>query len=171
MRHPIKQRMPLSDPKPDLYFGFPMRGPISHQRRGLERSAPSFNFEIDRLNELSAKGLVSSPSTGKTHDHCVCFPFAVVELKHTLVCQSQEQFCYCQAANAASAALTILENLYTCSDRGRNNDHVPPVVAFTCIGPRIRVWIAYSYRERPGPPVHVRSNSQSAQICTNVVHS
>ncbi|KAK3712277.1 hypothetical protein LTR37_009139 [Vermiconidia calcicola] len=60
----------------------------------------------------------------------------------------------------------MLEKLYTCSDRGRNNDHVPPVVAFTCIGPRIRVWIAYSYRERDGPPVHLMLNIWERDMTT-----
>ena len=90
-----------------------------------------------------------------TYNDLICFPFAVVELKHGMVGGSHQEFCYCQAANGASAALSMLENLFQYTERKENYQHVPPVVAFTCIGPSIRLWIAYSVREPNGEVAHV----------------
>lgn len=85
----------------------------------------------------------------------VCFPFAVVELKHSYIGSSQETFCSCQAANAASFALGMLEKLYSLAEQHSTNAHVPPVVAFTCIGPQIRLWMVYSVCAPKGVPRRV----------------
>jgi hypothetical protein len=82
--------------------------------------------------------------------------------------------CYCQAANAAAAALDIQAQLF-----GKLNDtsslQPPPVVAFTCVGPVVKVWLAYHDRSTIfGPPVQVRAthlqfrinaNTQKRMIC------
>lgn len=86
----------------------------------------------------------------------VCYPFAVVELKHAYIGASQEEFCFCQAANAASTALSMLERLYMLGDQHSTNAHVPAVVALTCIGPQVRVWLTYSIcAPENGAPRHV----------------
>lgn len=150
---------------------------------GLQGSSLVYNFSCTKLTMLTQKGLVSSPTKGLKrcatlrkqsilksdrqtfrqaraalrnlrHDDLVCFPFAVVELKHGEA-GSREEFCYCQAANGASTALRMLENLYRHADGQNNDNHVPPVVAFTCIGPVIRLWIAYTLREPNGAKAHV----------------
>ena len=46
----------------------------------------------------------------KTHD-LLCYPWAIVELKHSLVSQAEVKVCYYQAANASAAALSLQENL------------------------------------------------------------
>jgi hypothetical protein len=160
-----------SAPKPDIFFGFPIRRPSKWYARGLDRSALVYNFSMAKLHSLLSHGVYCSPTTGiaaypadrpftaeKTHsisnDHLVCFPFAVVELKHEMVGQTREQQCYCQAANAASTALKLFEKLYSLADQQWSNNHVPPVVAFTCIGPKIRLWIAYALGP-PSKPAHV----------------
>ena len=136
---------------------------------GLERYDMIDNFTVNKLCSLRAFGLHSSPTDGLTnfssrspgsvqkltYNDLICFPFAVVELKHGMVGGSQEEFCYCQAANGASAALSMLENLFEYTERKQNYQHVPPVVAFTCIGPSVRLWIAYAVREPNGKIAHV----------------
>jgi hypothetical protein len=99
-----------------------------------------------------------------SNDHLVCFPFAVVELKHQFVGGSREQQCFCQAANAVSVALNMLENLYSIADQQQNSHHVPPVVAFTCIGPKIRLWIAYTTGAHSSRTAHVSSCHSKSNI-------
>lgn len=65
--------------------------------------------------------------------------------------------CYCQAANAAAAALDLQAQLF-----GKLRDSCslqpPPVIAFTCVGPVVKVWIAYQDNSRSsGTPVQVRT--------------
>lgn len=157
----------LQDPKPDCFFGFPIHKP-NLQSNGLGRSPFVKNFSLERLSDLAEAGLVSNPltdltkfgthgvvgsssrtvanKTSKKHDF-FCFPFAIVELKHGSVEQPHIDYGVFQAANGASRALNILEHLYAFADQSPHNSHVPPVVAFTSIGPKLRVWIAYSIRK------------------------
>ena len=141
----------LTDPKPDMFFGFPIYTPGPDGERGLERSELNRNFSLERLHSLREEGIACSPATGlgknppsTSSDDLVCFPFVVVELKHPLIGESQEQFCICQAANGASVALKMLVQLYKHADR--HAEEVPPVVAFTCIGSKISVWLVKSIR-------------------------
>ena len=146
----------LSIPKPDIFFGFPILRPSRSCARGLERSAPVYNFSMAKLHSLLSHGVYCSPTTGLAaypvdrpftaeksqsihSDHLVCFPFAVIELKHQMGGQTREQQCYCQAVNAASTALKLLEKLYSLADEQWSNTHVPPVVACTCIRPKVRL--------------------------------
>ena len=78
----------------------------------------------------------------------MCYPWAVVEVKHAKVDQADKSFCYRQAANAAAAALQLQESLYKTSHEypagpGLRPLAFLPVVAFTCIGPKLKVWLAY----------------------------
>jgi hypothetical protein len=50
--------------------------------------------------------------------------------------------CYCQAANAAAAALDLQAQLFD-KLKYQRSAQLPPVVAFTCIGPVVKVWLAY----------------------------
>jgi hypothetical protein len=133
------------------------------------------NFTVETLFQLIEKGLCPAPtsgfvtnskerskSNGKHHniplDDRLCFPWAVVELKRfergndtRLVSTACSQ-----AANAASTALYMLESLSQFAEIKRNNEHIPPVVAVTCVGANIKVWLAYSCH--PG-------NNQRDHVC------
>jgi hypothetical protein len=69
--------------------------------------------------------------------------------------------CYSQAANAAAAALDIQAQLFnklkeSCSLQP------PPVVAFTCVGPVVKVWHAYQDKSQSlASPIQVRT----IQLC------
>lgn len=51
---------------------------------------------------------------------------------------------YNQAANAASTALTMFENLAKYAEPERDGQHIPAVVAITSVGADTKVWLAYS---------------------------
>ena len=128
------------------------------------------NFSKKTLGDLRRlDGLISSPLTGLHHwavdskfllsqSHLFCFPWAVVELKPDKVPQNEVEFCYCQAANTTSQALQLYGKL--CKRAGGYDSRVPPVVAFTCVGAKVRVWLAYSCTEQQGSRCHVRQLSR-----------
>ncbi|MCJ1383186.1 hypothetical protein MMC17_006299 [Xylographa soralifera] len=144
-----------TSPKPDLTYAFPITKADTSSLKGFERDECVENFSIEVLGELrSSKGLISSPvsalsswTKNRNYDlkrsDLISFPWAVVEFKHSTVQKSPVQICYCQAANGASAALKFYESLSKIAT-GKINDHIPPVVAFTCVGPNVKVWLAYS---------------------------
>jgi hypothetical protein len=83
-----------------------------------------------------------------------CFPWAVVEMKrHAKTYDGSVERCYCQAANAAAAALELRAQLFDkLSGDILLQPPLPPVIAFTCIGPIVKVWLAYQDKLslRPG---------------------
>ena len=147
----IPEQPKPTQPKPDIYFAIQvyerLPSPMGFLNRGFQ------NLTLEAL--CSYQGLTCSPSKHlpkckpiREHEkHKACFPFAIVELKSDTAPKSEIAKCYCQAANAASCALAMLCNL--CEQtlnamywRGEHNQ-VLPVVAFTFIGPKAKVWLAY----------------------------
>lgn len=65
--------------------------------------------------------------------------------------------CYCQAANAAAVALDLQAQLFDKLKDSRSLQP-PPVLAFTCVGPVVKVWLAYQDKSRYfGTPMQVRT--------------
>jgi hypothetical protein len=152
-------------PKPDLTYAFPINQSLSHLAEGFREHDSVTNFSLKVLGELRSQGLISAPLSGLGNwvqknnfeilrSHLMCFPWAVVELKPSMVPQSEINFAYCQAANGTSAALTLFEKLR--QHAGGTDERIPPVVAFTCIGPFIRAWLAYSRTPQEKSRCHVR---------------
>jgi hypothetical protein len=124
--------------------------------RGAERDAFSRCFSLEAIQTLGAKGTISTVTTGlrrsalstkeialSTADRA-CFPWAVVEVKKQVPvkqCTAVER-CYCQAANAAAAAIALRGQLFDKVIRDAYST-MPPVIAFTCCGPEVRVWLMY----------------------------
>jgi len=79
----------------------------------------------------------------RAHD-VLCYPWAIVEMKHFRVSPAEVNNCYCQAANASSAALSLQEHLLVRA-YGAIPKTLSPIIAFTCIGPRIKVWLTYRW--------------------------
>ncbi|KAF2187554.1 hypothetical protein K469DRAFT_748837 [Zopfia rhizophila CBS 207.26] len=144
-----------TQPKPDLTYAFPILGSVSGSPKGFERDEFRQCFSLQVLGELKRNGVFSAPTTGLrrwlespegTTLHTTdlsCFPWAVVEMKrHAKVSEDSIERCYCQAANAAAAALALQAQLLETnfSDPFSN---LPPVIAFTCIGPIVKVWLMY----------------------------
>ncbi|KKZ60765.1 hypothetical protein EMCG_04575 [[Emmonsia] crescens] len=138
-------------PKPDFTYGYTINKDIPAALRSTELVT---NFSLEVLGGLRSAGLISSPLGGLhrwskdkavdlSQDQLVCFPWAVVELHPREVSlKSEGQYSYSQAANGAIASLRLNEELSNRATGGY--DSVPPVVAFTCVGAEIRVWLAYS---------------------------
>lgn len=148
----------LTTPKPDVYLALPIN-PRRQNPRGFHKDdyIQLFGEESSGLFEGHKKELISNPvvsvesmvHTKSTANHLVCFPSAVVEIKHHNVPQPQRERCYCQAANGAAAALSILHKLTIHSRSEAPHREIRPVVAFTFIGPESRVWIAFITKRAP----------------------
>ena len=127
------------------------------------------------------RGLINTPTTGlKTakraqdlHDrHLLCYPWAVVEVKHAKVPERDVTFCYRQAANAAAAALKIQESLYRESHPDllyKKAVGIPPVATFTCVGPELRFWLAYrDYTAKTRRVVSIESQPKARLYDSNL---
>jgi hypothetical protein len=129
------------------------------------------SFSLDVLSKLRSKGedaLKSAPTTklrqwgsGKnptlSDADLMCFPWAIVEIKKGKeesilgtdrnVAQRNEQFCYCQAANASAEALTLRENLAVAANDPSELHDGLVIFSITCVGPSVKLWI--TYRRKP----------------------
>lgn len=85
----------------------------------------------------------------------MCFPWAVVEVKCHSTDDRAKDFCYRQAANASATALDIMTALFKESAHS-NPDNLPPIIAFTCTGPELRLWLMY-WTKVDGTKIKVRS--------------
>jgi hypothetical protein len=105
------------------------------------------------LRECGKNGLTYSPTKNPDSDnkqgkhHRICFPFAIVEIKHGGVNKSEKRKVVCQAANASSTALAMLcelnrYNLYSKCWHGRHNG-ILPVASFTFVGSNVWLWLSY----------------------------
>jgi hypothetical protein len=137
------------------------------------------NFTADILYRLSFHGLSSSLTssfrrdmfmrkkvTGATSSlnnqldrikdsELLCFPWTIVEVKLQNAPQRDIEYGRCQAANAASVSLSVLEKLISYDDTQREGQHVSPVFTFTVVGADIRLWVAYSAAKKAGDRDHV----------------
>jgi hypothetical protein len=124
--------------------------------KGAERDEFSRCFSLEAIQMLAAKGTISTVTTGlrkstqsskrrllSTTD-LACFPWAVVEVKKQVPAKSctPVERCYCQAANAAATAIALRAQLFDKVVRDAYST-MPPVIAFTCCGPEVRVWLMY----------------------------
>ncbi|CAO2657104.1 Nn.00g032300.m01.CDS01 [Neocucurbitaria sp. VM-36] len=146
-------------PKPDLTYAFPILNKSFNKLRGFERDDFTKAFSAQSLGTLTQKKIICTPTTGlrnwmKTPHRTflgsadlACFPWAVVEFKREpRPGVSLEERCYCQAANASAAALDLRTQLLTDDDACST---VPPVIAFTCVGHIVKVWLTYSEAADP----------------------
>ncbi|KAK4962382.1 hypothetical protein LTR10_000008 [Elasticomyces elasticus] len=150
-------------PKPDLTIGFPIYPSLDTFRDMTAKEHYGKVFSVEFLSQLRCPsrpgtselrfalttGLAKKVSKGAKislgDSDLICFPWAVLESKRPSRpgdSRSPEERCYCQAANAAAAALKIYDSLIqevgqVCSDE------VPPVIAFTSVGPHFKVWLAF----------------------------
>ncbi|KAM0818179.1 hypothetical protein AB5N19_03988 [Seiridium cardinale] len=151
----------LSHPKPDLVCYFPILDTGDEKKKSTpersfwkhtaqERLAQNLSgLTYKTLIDLEKFGLKFSPrrlteqriSKG---EHLQCFPWLIVEYKKQD--KKKEEQCYCQAANAGSAALMLLQTAATFAEFKEECQHVPPVVTVTTIGRSVRVWVVYYHR-------------------------
>lgn len=143
-----KSASDLSAPKVDLYVALPILS-NSFEPRGFCKDDSIQNFNPTRLARLGEKGLISCPIASLSsrkppgQKHLVCFPSAVIEAKHHDVTEKEKDMCYWQAANASSSAVAMLSKLAAYPKESFSVQIVRPVVSFTFIGPKVKVWITY----------------------------
>ena len=127
--------------------------PTTGVRRYLDKKAQQLIAQERHRRESDGQPKIDAGAEGEkpfSKDHLLCFPWAVIELKHENVSPTEVTKCYCQGANTASRALRIFENLSRYSETEVDGQQVPPVVVLTFIGPRFKLWIAYSTLDADG---------------------
>ncbi|KAH8175072.1 hypothetical protein LIA77_06491 [Sarocladium implicatum] len=153
-----RDRVSLTEPKPDWTASFPVydfaastRVPTSSRWRWTNSPKDHLveNFTLQNLEKLCQVGLEST--TGGRYrrekqgslicSDLMCFPWLIVEHKRS---NQGEEKCYCQAANAGSAAVMMLQGLARYAKSQRQDGHVPPVVTMTTVDKIVRVWIVHS---------------------------
>lgn len=149
-------RKHLKTPTPDLTYAFPILNSPFTGFAAQETLGTIFSLDVlrDLRNDANIK-LISSPTCGLKNDdngspksdlnktNLMCFPWAIVEIKHPRVNKTDIEYCYCQAANDSAIALRMLGALFR-KATGCLPADLPPIVAITCIGPELRVWLTYN---------------------------
>ena len=125
--------------------------------------ARDFSLQLlSHLSSISPEGLLCSPRAGlkeilESEERpawaLTCFPWAVVESKKE---QTPEKVCFRQAVNAATVALRMFERLLPDKYLGED-DNIPPVIAFTTVGQKVRLWLAYCSKTQGGSSQYVSS--------------
>ena len=150
-------------PKPDFTYAFPIFDTTTKMtaKHFLDSQVENFSLLVLKsLRKDTGHDLKSAPTTGlqrwtsnKSSDlgaaDLICFPWAIVEVKTSKrttksgakLDSSREMFCYCQAANASAAALTMREKL--ASQYSDPSHEALVIFAFTCVGPTVKLWITY----------------------------
>jgi hypothetical protein len=162
-----------TQPKPDLTYAFPMQGTPNNSSKGLNRDELVQTLSVQVLSGLIPHNVSCVPTKGlrnwtKSPEKKImrgsdrsCFPWAVVEMKrHAETPDESMERCYCQAANAAAAALELQAQLF--NKLGETSPELPPVVAFTCIGPIVKVWLVYQ-----DPTTRSKKPKQVSQFYNN----
>ncbi|KAI7087573.1 hypothetical protein KC356_g4052 [Hortaea werneckii] len=171
----------LTGPKPDVTYAFPIFESLCY---GFSHHECGASFSLSTLHQLRKDPsiqLVSTPTTGLSRvtqtleglirkapyglsdSDLMCFPWAVVEFKHARVNRSEMNKCYLQAANSSATALRMLGALFR-KAAGSVPEDLPPVIAFTCIGPAVQVWLTY----RAGP---TRENGDKMRIHMQCIYA
>ncbi|KAF5853188.1 hypothetical protein GGP41_001754 [Bipolaris sorokiniana] len=146
----------LTYPVPDFTYGFPIIDTTDPIYTPYLTQRLTENFSLPTLHKLREAGVLSSPrktlaqwnSSKPTRDQMrsldlMCFPWAVVEVKSAAVDVSTERMCYCQAANASAAALSLREKLLLASKKNEPNPEALVIFSFTCVGTHVKLWLTY----------------------------
>ncbi|KAI7278113.1 hypothetical protein KC345_g6152 [Hortaea werneckii] len=139
-------------PRPDLTYGFPIYPPDDAPLSGFGELDCGHTFRAETLRILrQVAQLISSPGTGLSKEKnlnglssldLLCYPWAIVEFKCGTVDNAGKTRCITQGEGAAKCALDMLRSLFETA-YGSVPDDLPPIIFFTCVGPKIQVWLAY----------------------------
>jgi hypothetical protein len=146
-----------------------------------DHQVDSFSLPVlGELRNRQKESLISAPTTAlyrwatkkKVHvleaKDLMCFPWAIVEVKRGTAepvadkghthneaeakrHERRTQFCYCQAANASAAGLTMREHLAAMAGDTSNLHNTRVMFSFTCVGSAVKLWT--TYREKPVSPI------------------
>ena len=144
-------------PMPDFWFGLGLYHEKQLSRlKGLERKDKGIEYfipeklegmsttrtektrtEKTRTEKTRTEKLIYQPVSSRRH---AAFPWMVVELKREA---GDEKQCIRQAANAGYTSLMLSERLAAPA----HMDPLP-IVAFTSVGPKAKIFIAYKAKDR-----------------------
>jgi hypothetical protein len=159
----VPSRTSRTDPKPDLYVGFPVHNAEDPKIAGFRNDPSLQNYTVDTLSQLAMKGLRSIPVSSSLTNVAemkrdrtelqfplLCFPWCIIQLKGVEKAAEIEGNndsvleLSCQASIATSGALAMLEKLARFADVKQDGQHIPPVITITSVGPNTTVWLAFS---------------------------
>ena len=142
-------------PKPDFWYGLGLYDKKQLSRlKGLEIEDKGIEYFTQRkLKEISTTrtgNLIYQPINSRSR---AAFPWMVAEIKKEF---GDEKECIRQAANAGHTSLRLSERLAA----GADMDALP-IVAFTSVGPKAKVFIVYKARRG----LYVRPTPISRKCC------
>ena len=146
-------------PKPDFWFGLGLYNDQQLSRlRGLELTDKGIEyFTQENLEDISTtrtESLIYRPVDSRRD---AAFPWMVVELKHERGCEEE---CIRQVANASHTSLMLYERLAEPADID-----TLPIVAFTSVGPKVKIFIAYKSEEDVEDEIYVRPALIPGECC------
>lgn len=129
-------------PKPDFWFGLGLYHEKQLSRlKGLELKDKGIEYfiqeNLENISTTRTEKLIYQPVGSRRH---AAFPWMVVELKSEV---GDEKECIRQAANAGHTSLMLSERL-----AARANMDSLPMVAFTSVGPKAKIFIAYKAKDK-----------------------
>ena len=129
-------------PKRDFWFGLGLYDEKQLSRlKGLELKDKGIEYfikeELKKISTTRTEKLIYQPVVSRSH---AAFPWMVVELKSEV---GDEKECIRQAANAGHTSLMLSERL-----AARANMDPLPIVAFTSVGPKAKIFIAYKAKDK-----------------------
>lgn len=117
--------------------------------KGLELKDKGIEYftqeKLENMSKTHDERLVYQPVNPRRY---AAFPWMVVELKPE---SGSEKECIRQAANASHASLILCERLAAPATKDPS-----PIIAFTSVGPKVKVFIAYKSEDDAEDEVYVR---------------
>ena len=146
-------------PKPDFWFGLGLyNDPQLSRLRGLELNDKGIEyFTQENLEDISTthtESLIYQPVNSRRD---AAFPWMIVELKQE---RGSEKECIRQAANASHTSLKLCERLAEPAAIDAS-----PIVAFTSVGPKVKIFIAYKSKEDDEDEIYVRPALIPGECC------
>ena len=137
-------------PKPDFWFGLGLYNDKQLSLlKGLELKDKGIDYFVQKdLEDMSKnrhESLIYQPLVSRRY---AAFPWMVVEVKSEV---GSEDECIRQAANASHTSLILCERLAEPASADAS-----PIVAFTSVGPVVKIFIAYKSDENGEDDVYVR---------------
>ena len=146
-------------PRPDFWFGLGLYDEKQLSRlKGLEIKDKGIEYftreNLEHMNTTRTEKLIYQPVESRKD---AAFPWMVVESKHE---DRNEKECIRQVANASHTSLMLCERL-----AARANMDALPIVAFTSVGPKAKIFIAYKAKTDADDKLYVRLTLISRECC------
>lgn len=136
------------------------------EKKGRQFASPERQrFNRSRSDDQPTIEAGVDGETAFSKDYLLCFPWAIIELKHENVGRARESEGRNQGANGAARALRMFENLSRYADSEEQRQQVPPIVVMTFVGPIFKLWIAFLTLNEDGNTNYVRSIVSIFGIC------